>query len=193
MISDRIRWNAKYREGGYPTEPAEIVRRFCDLAPGRRALDIAAGNGRNALFLARRGFRVDAVDIAEAGLALCGGGEPGVRRICADLDEYDIAPGRYDLIVNILFLDRRLFPQIVEGLVPGGLLIFESLLADDLRRGRAEERRAYYLRPNELLHAFLELEVIYYHETREGGRRGDKALAALVGFRRGAAPEACGG
>lgn len=184
MLADRTRWNAKYRQGGMPAEPAPIVREFCGLAPGKTALDIAAGNGRNALFLAGRGFRVDAVDIADAGLELFGGRRRGIRRICADLDTFDLPRGRYDLILNILFLNRRLFPQIVEGLKPGGVLIFESLLETPGREGGEEGRREYYLRANELLHAFLELEIRYYREATSGGRRGGKALASLVAVRR---------
>jgi SAM-dependent methyltransferase len=184
MLADRTRWNAKYREGGMPSEPAAIVREFCGLAPGRAALDLAAGNGRNALFLAGRGFRVDAVDISDAGLELFGAGRRGIRRICADLDTFDLARGRYDLILNILYLNRRLFPQIIEGLKPGGVLIFESLLETAGRADKGQGRRDYTLRPNELLHAFLELEVRYYRETPAGGRRGDKALASLVAVRR---------
>ena len=77
MHRDRIKWNEKYRNGDYPTEPAGIVKEFFSMAPGRTALDIAAGSGRNALFLAEQGFAVDAVDIAEEGLALFSGRRPG--------------------------------------------------------------------------------------------------------------------
>ena len=53
----------------HPTEVASVVKRFYHLAPGKKALDIAAGNGRNAVFLTHKGFSVDAVDISEVGLA----------------------------------------------------------------------------------------------------------------------------
>jgi tellurite methyltransferase len=86
MWRDRIKWNEKYRQQDYPAEPSGIVKDFFGLAPGRTALDIAAGSGRNALFLAEHGFMVDAVDIAEEGLALVAGRHPAIRPICADLD-----------------------------------------------------------------------------------------------------------
>jgi SAM-dependent methyltransferase len=112
MLRDRIKWNEKYRQQDYPTESSAILKEFFGMAPGRSALDIAAGSGRNALFLAERGFVVEAVDIAEEGLALFAGRHPAIRPICADLDTYDIPGERYDLILNMLYLNRRLFPQI---------------------------------------------------------------------------------
>jgi SAM-dependent methyltransferase len=113
--------------------PAAIVKQFAGLAGGKNALDIAAGNGRNSLFLARQGFVVDAVDIADVGLAQFAGKHPGIHTICADLDEFDIPANRYDLIVNIKYLNQRLFPFIQEGLVPGGVLIFETFLGSPNR------------------------------------------------------------
>ncbi len=184
MNSDRLKWNEKYRRQDYPAEAAAVVKRFCRLAPGRRALDIAAGNGRNALYLAGQGFCVDAVDISEVGLAGFAGRDPAVRIVCADLDTFDIPVGRYDLIVDVLYLNRRLFPQICEGLSPGGVLIFETLVAG--AAGAADEGhcRDYLLRENELLHAFLSLKVVYYREAGEPGREGERVMAALVAVRR---------
>ena len=76
MRQDRIKWNAKYQRGSEISEPSLIVREFFSLASGKRVLDIAAGNGRNAIYLAEHGFDVDAVDISETGLALFAGSTP---------------------------------------------------------------------------------------------------------------------
>lgn len=183
MRRDRIKWNGKYRGQDYPTEPSGIVKEFFGSAPGRTALDIAAGSGRNALFLAAQGFAVDAVDIAEEGLALFSGRHPGIRPICADLDTFDIPTGRYDLILNTLYLNRRLFPQIREGLKRGGVLIFETLLERPGAADHGEHCRDYFLRPNELLHGFLSLRVLHYHEECGSGRDEHRRLASLVAVR----------
>ncbi len=180
MQDDRLKWNGKYERGDYPEEASKIVRDFCRLARPGRALDLAAGGGRNAVFLAEQGFVVDAVDISDAGLALFAGHHPNTRCLCADLDTWEIPPRRYDLIVSTLFLSRRLFPQISEGLKPGGLLIFESLLEGPGRAGEGETCRDYLLRPNELLHAFLRLRVIHYSESWCRPASGTKPKAALV-------------
>jgi tellurite methyltransferase len=183
MNRDRVKWNEKYRQRDYPTEPSGILQEFFGMAPGRRALDIAAGSGRNAIFLAEHGFKVDAVDISEEGLAAFAGRHPGIRPVCADLDTFDIPAGRYDLILNTLFLNRRLFPQICEGLRPGGLLIFETLLEMPGGAGHGEHCRDYLLRPNELLHGFLALRILHYHEECDTGRDEHRRLASLVAVR----------
>jgi SAM-dependent methyltransferase len=90
MLQDRLKWNEKYQTQSYPDEPAAIVKKYAKLAKGKKALDIAAGNGRNALLLAHQGFRVDAVDISDAGLNLFAAKHPNIDPICADLDDFDI-------------------------------------------------------------------------------------------------------
>jgi tellurite methyltransferase len=184
MLHDRIKWNEKYRRQDYPAEPAAIVKQFFRLARGKTALDIAAGSGRHAIFLAEQGFAVDAVDISEEGLALFAGRSAAIRPICADLDTFDISVQRYDLIVNVLYLNRRLFPQIREALRPGGILIFETLVEPPEQEGEGNHCRDYFLRENELLHSFLALRILHYHEELPAGQEASRLLASLVAARR---------
>jgi SAM-dependent methyltransferase len=183
MLKDRLKWNEKYRRKDYPAEASDIVKAFYGLAPGTAALDIAAGSGRNALFLADQGLTVDAVDISDLGLSLMAGRHSSVRAICADLDTFDIPVAHYDLIVNILFLNRRLFPQIREGLKPGGLLIFETLLEPAEGSHRSGHCRDFFLKENELLHSFLSLRILHYREEPDGGQDSGRLLASLVAMR----------
>lgn len=183
MRQDRIKWNDKYRKEHYPTEVAGVVKRFCHLAPGKKALDIAAGNGRNAVFLAHKGFSVDAVDISEVGLAEFAGRYANINAICADLDQFEIAAARYDLIVNVKFLNRRLFPYIQEGLKPGGVVIFRTLLESGSIKGSPALRRDYLLRTNELLHAFLTMRIIYYREAGDLETNHSNQMSTLVGVK----------
>ena len=183
MRLDRLKWNEKYQRQNNPDEPAAIVKQYAGFADGKTALDIAAGNGRNAVFLAGQGFVVDAVDIADKGLAQFAGKYAGIHPICADLDNYDIAANRYDLIVNIKYLNRRLFPCIREGLAPGGVLIFETFLESRHPSSDQPGCRDYLLRENELLHAFLSLQIIFYHEARDDVHSDTARLASLVGIK----------
>jgi SAM-dependent methyltransferase len=180
MLPDRLKWNQKYEKDPLSGAPAAIVKQFFKLAGGKKVLDIAAGNGRNALFLADQGFAVDAVDISDVGLNLFAGKHANVQPICADLDNFDILPNRYDLIINIKYLSRRLFPYIRAGLNRGGILIFQTFL--DSPDGGEEQslRRDYRLRENELLHAFLSLKVLLYSEGKEASHEDAAHLATLV-------------
>lgn len=180
MRQDRKKWNEKYADGAYSTRSSGIVQQFYKLAPKGRALDIAAGAGRNAIFLADKGFKVDAVDISDVAIEKLSGRHPNLQPICADLDDYVIPVNRYSLIVNIRFLNRRIFPHIREGLVPGGILIFETYLEDPRATTLDPVCRDYLLRGNELLHCFLALKILYYREATRRIKGSLRPTAALV-------------
>jgi SAM-dependent methyltransferase len=184
MHEDRLRWNRKYAEKTYPDYPTDLVVTWLPRARTGRALDIAAGNGRNAVYLAERGYRVDAVDISDAGLRLFAGRHPRVRPICADLDRYEVRPDRYDLIINIKYLNRRLFPTIAEGLRPHGLLLFETYVKAAGNLPDQPFRDEHLLRENELLRAFLSLKIIYYHEAAEPLHSDPYPLASLAALKK---------
>jgi SAM-dependent methyltransferase len=161
MLPDRLKWNQKYETERLSDAPAAIVKKFFKLAGGKKALDIAAGNGRNALFLADQGFAVDAVDISDAGLNQFAGKHSNVQPICADLDNF----------------------YIRAGLKRGGILIFQTFL--DSPDGGKEQPlcRDYRLRENELLHAFLSLKILLYREGKEASHDDVTHLATLVAAR----------
>ena len=187
MRSDRKRWDEKYRKSGFALgrEANPFLRKQIGLLTKGKALDIAAGEGRNAVFLAQHGFEVDAVDISPVGLrkAKRRAKERGVRihTVLGDLDAFEMEKGRYDLIANFYFLSRRLVPKIKKGLRKGGKIIFETYLIDhrDLHTEGPRNIR-YYLKRNELLRLFSNFRILFYREGifREGGRR--KAIASLV-------------
>jgi SAM-dependent methyltransferase len=203
MHADRVRWNQKFEAGKEFGPPSPLVRDYYRLAPGGRALDLAAGTGRNADFLAERGFRVFAVDIADRAVSrLRKSAGPNLIPVQADFDTFPLRAETFDLIVNCRFLDRKLFPYLRESLTPGGVLLFETARESDLPGVSQPRNRDHLLRANELLHAFLSLRIVYYEEAviqdylfpektvclamlaaqREGG--GDLGLARNPGSRR---------
>lgn len=161
MESDRIKWNERYSGEGYlfSLTPSRFLAASLDQVGarvwGRRALDVACGEGRNALFLAEKGFEVDAVDVSEKGL------ERGRRRaeelglkvnfIRADLEQYRLERG-YDLIVDFNFLFRPLIPAMVESLNPGGVVVMESILNGPNLQGH--HTGEFLLQPGELERLF---------------------------------------
>ena len=187
MKADQKRWNDRFgrKEFAFGKEPNPFLKKHIRLLPKGKALDIASGEGRNAVFLAQHGFEVDAVDISEKGLKKARklAGEKGVNinTFLIDLDQYQIEKGQYDLIANFYFLRRRLIPRIKKGLKKGGKVIFETYLLEHRSLGTGGPKQAkYFLKPNELLGLFKDFRILFYREGifKEGGRR--KAVASLI-------------
>ena len=179
MIGDKERWNKRHVEKPMRSHIEPIVQKYVEKANLGNALDIACGVGRNTHFLAKSGFNVDAVDFSDYALSQVEDSS-NVNKIEADLDAYDLQKNKYDLIINVNFLSRRLFPQIKEALKSGGVLIFETFIVahGDFNQPSNQE---FLLRDNELLHAFIGLEVIYYEEKEDVNLRGEKTrVASLV-------------
>jgi tellurite methyltransferase len=151
------KWDERFRgkEFALGTDPspflAENIQLIKLLAPGRRALDLACGEGRNSIFLAREGFDVTGLDISKAGL------EKAVKwrerenlRIdfrIQDLEDYEFAE-TYDLIINFNFLLRDLIPRSVAALNPGGVIVFDTLL--DSPYVPTTHNKEFLLQPGEL-------------------------------------------
>ncbi len=177
---DQKRWDEKH---GLET-PASFLREILDLPSWRiqpgKALDIAAGKGRNAIFLAQKGFDVEAVDISEVALeeGRTRAGKLGVsvnfRQ--ADLERIELPESNYDIIVNINYLQRSLVPQIKKSLKLGGHVVFDTYLIDQQILGHPRNP-AYLLGHNELLELFRDFRVLYYREGKfaEEGKESYRA------------------
>ena len=134
---DRDRWDARHAAVAEdrPVPPDELRDRAELLPAGGRALDVACGRGAVAVWLALRGFVVDAVDVSGVGLGAAAGlaGRHGVaaavRLAAHDLDAGlpDDCAGPYDVVVCQRYRDPRLYPRLVERLAAGGLLVVTVL------------------------------------------------------------------
>lgn len=187
MKADQKRWDQRFgrKEFAFGKEPNPFLKKHIRLLLKGRALDIASGEGRNAVFLAQNGFEVDAVDISEKGLKKAQklAREKGVKinTFPVDLDQYQIEKGRYDLVTNFYFLRRSLIPKIKKGLKKGGRVIFETYILEQRKLGTGGPKQAkYFLKPNELLRLFKNFRILFYREGifKEGGRK--KAVASLI-------------
>lgn len=177
-------WDEKYAAGCDPEgEPSAFLRENLPRLTKGRALDIAAGNGRNALFLARHGFTVDAVDYSAVAVTTLRSfaGQKGlpVQVIQADVTGYQLPENTYDLIINFYFLERTLTPRIKKALTRGGMLLFETYTTEQPRYGRPHNPD-YLLKPNELLHSFIDLHILYYHERVATSPESTQAIASLL-------------
>ena len=181
---ERINWEKRWEEGDYRgrSEPSSLVAAWADRLPKGRALDLACGNGRNALYLAERGFDVDALDIAGAALRLTqdAARERGlaVNTIQVDLDEYLLPAQTYDLITTTFYMNRNLVPSLKEALKPGGFALHEQhYLTDYDVSGPADAQ--FRLRSNELLRLFSDFRALFFSEGLEWepGRDGGRLIA----------------
>ena len=150
-------WNAHYAGPDYPDPPPDplLVELADSLAPGR-ALDLACGAGRHAIYLARLGWRVTAVDAAPAGIERLRRAAPDVDAVVADLErgEYAIEPAGFDLICDFYYLQRDLFPAIREGVRPGGAFA-----------GAIHLTGSFSMEAGELRNEFAGWKIMYYSEA----------------------------
>ena len=189
--AERDKWDERYRDGAYAerTHPTALLADWASKVPRGRALDVACGAGRNALFLAANGYAVDAIDISAAGLER---GRVAAAQLgltidwhCADLEEDpDALPrGPYDLVVWVRYVNAALWRPLVERLAPGGYVLVEQHLVTSAEVV-GPSSAAFRLAPRELERGAAGLELVHYLEglvVDPDGRTA--ALAQLIARR----------
>ncbi len=179
-------WDERYLKGEYsPEEPHQLLSTALRrLKPGR-ALDVACGVGRHAIFLAGAGWAVTAVDSSRVGLEVARKRAQirsvKIETVEADLErhEFSIAPGGYDLICIFYYLQRDLFPPLKNGLRPGGTLVAAIHMNDDQV---AEQRMNpdYLLAAGELRSYFNDWKIEFYREGRWDGPEHNHCDAEII-------------
>jgi tellurite methyltransferase len=188
--AERDKWDARYRDGAYEsrTHPTALLGEWLPRLPRGRALDVACGAGRNALYLAANGFEVTALDISS--VALDRGRRAAAERglelswLCEDLDEDPeraLPAGPFDLIVWVRYVHRTLMPHLLARLGDGGALLCEQHLATDVPVA-GPTSAGFRLAPGELRRSAPGLRIAYSHEGLVVDPDGRSvALAQLIG------------
>jgi 2-polyprenyl-3-methyl-5-hydroxy-6-metoxy-1,4-benzoquinol methylase len=189
--ADADRWEARYRAGdaAYAAQPSTFVLDWLPHLPLGRALDVACGLGATAIALAKAGFEVTAIDIAPTALARARAEADrrgvGVDWQCADLADLRLPTARYDLIINIHFVNRDLVAQFADALRPGGHVLFEQHLRWPTPvAGPGSDH--FRLRPGELRHLLWQLDLVHYMERllAQGDVGKPHALARAIARKR---------
>jgi tellurite methyltransferase len=155
MDRDRQRWNAKWLERAGELEPtAPFLVEHAHLLPARgRALDVAGGAGRNAVWLAKRGLDVTLIDISRVAIdrAERKAQSAGVRMrfLEADLDTAELPAPLFELVLIAQFLHRERRDDLARLLVTDGVLIAMQPTVDNLER-HEHPRRDYLVESGEL-------------------------------------------
>ena len=198
MQTDAQKWEERYRSGDFPgdNEPAAFLWEVFPFLPRGRALDLAMGAGRSAVFLAANGWQVTGIDRARTALekATALAGERGVHvhwaralppkssprstgllLLEADLENCLLPISQFEVIVCFYYLQRSLFAAIQRALRPGGILVYETYTLEQLAFHKGPHNPEHLLRPHELRDAFESLQTLFYRELRAG-----KGIASLL-------------
>ena len=168
-------------------EPAEFLLENIGILPKGWVLDVAMGNGRNAIYLARAGFKVEGIDISSEAIntALEASRKAGVtiKAQLADLEsDYQIEKGAYDVIICFNYLQRSLIPQIKDGLRKGGVIVYETFLVDQAQWGKPKNPD-YLLKHNELLNMFRDFRCLRYREGIIKNSEDRRAIASILAIK----------
>jgi len=165
-------------------EPSDFLVENLDILPSGKALDIAMGSGRNAVYLALNGFEVEGVDISqeavEAALELALRYKVKIKAIPGDLENnYCIKKYGYDVIICFNYLQRSLINNIKAGLKEGGMVVYETYIVDQAELGKPKNPD-FLLQHNELISMFSDFRCLRYREGIFDSERGRKAIAGII-------------
>lgn len=186
-----MEWDKRYRSGSYTPRryPSPLLVENVEWLPDGLALDVAAGAGRNALFLAERGYDVDAVDVSQEALEI--GRNRADERGCtvnwvhADVEAGGLPEQEYDVVTVSFYHAHQRLADVKDRLAPGGVLLIEHHVrtTDPVDRGPNDDLRRFG--SNDLLRLCSDLTVLRYSEAirvfDQGERKGQTAsVASLV-------------
>lgn len=179
--TDRAKWDERYAtEREARVAPSWIDALEDELPREGRALDVAAGSGRMALWAARRGLTVTAVDVSPVGLAIAKATAEreglALETIAMDLEKEELPAGPFALITCFHYRQGSLWAQIEARLAPGGVLVAELPTVKNLERHEHPSRR-WLAETNELLHAADGLELVFYREGWQDDRHTARIIA----------------
>jgi SAM-dependent methyltransferase len=171
-LDSKTQWDEKYSRSTFifGKSPVKFLSDNYQYIPFEGSvLDMGMGEGRNAVFLAQKGYKVTGVDISSVAVkkAYSLAQEFGVKikGVVASLPDYKIPPQSFDAIICFYYVDRSLVEKIRSWLRPGGILIYEAhtIREKQNRKGdRLDEDD--YLKEQELLKLFPGMRVLKYEE-----------------------------
>jgi tellurite methyltransferase len=169
----KTQWDQRYSRPNFifGKTPAKFLAENYQFIPfGSTVLDLGMGEGRNAVFLAQKGYKVTGIDISSVAVKKAHflAQEFGVKikGVVASLDQYKISPNSYDAIICFYYVDQALTEKMKSWLKPGGILIYEAFTLKEktLQKHSNHSDDYIYLKEQELLKMFAPFRVLKYEE-----------------------------
>lgn len=145
------------------------------IKPGSSFLDLGCGQGRDSLFMARKGFKVTSVDSSNEAIhglnLIAKKNNLNIQTICKNIEKFEVEDNKYS-IINIFdtlhFLEKKdalkLIRQVKENIKDGGLLIISDFTTKDVLFKKGKNKTKAFFRPKELLKLFFDFNVLLYKE-----------------------------
>jgi tellurite methyltransferase len=157
------------------------------LSPGARVLDVACGSGRDAVWLAMQGLRVDAIDYLpdalERAQALARRNRVSINTIRKDIEADPTLPTGYDLVCVFRYLHRPLWPTLRQAPKPGGHIIYETFHVRTRDIAGRPGSPDHLLQTGELAAAFADFDILI---SRDEVERDGRYFSSLLACRKDA-------
>jgi tellurite methyltransferase len=181
------KWNERYqqKEFLFGREPMIALKHLLPHLKLGRAIDIAMGEGRNAVFLAKNGFQVDGIDASSVAIdrakKLALESQVSVEAKVQNLDFFLMPLMKFDSVVMGYFRPQaRFFSEVRRGLVPGGTFLLEAYTSEHMKGSGAKNPNLDFeecYKPNEVLSYLKDFHILYYREIADGDVHTVQVLA----------------
>ena len=168
--ASREAWEKRYKALDYQPnmKPVPFLVEMIQGLPPGQAICLAAGTGRNAIFLAQSGYQVTAIDISQAALHWCDemSNKLGVevKTLEADLLAFDFGNEIWDLATNLYFYEPAIFQGLKQAIRPGGHILFQTYSKAQKNFEKGPNNDAFLVHPKELEIEFRDWELLYFEE-----------------------------
>jgi tellurite methyltransferase len=171
-------WEGRYAGEKYlfGKEPSPFLKHYVGTLRKGKAIDIAMGEGRNAVFLAQQGFQTEGIDCSPTAIQkakkLAEEKQVSIEAKVQNLDFFLMPLMRFDSILMTYFRPQaRFFSEIRRGLVLGGTFLLEAYTVEHFKTQSPPNPNIDFeecYKANEVLSHLKEFHILYYRELPEG-------------------------